>query len=138
MANLKHKEQLEKSRNAQLMEDAKKREDNLNESSQQIKVKEGWWVFFPLPAGRVGRLGVRRRLGSSKAGGKCREKKFLLSPPSLPLPCLEYCSYHNNASSQRDNCDREQPEAMSNTLTFPFLARTRAQDAALGESAQGR
>ncbi|XP_029681676.1 ELKS/Rab6-interacting/CAST family member 1-like isoform X2 [Takifugu rubripes] len=37
MANLKHKEQLEKSRNAQLMEDAKKREDNLNESSQQIK-----------------------------------------------------------------------------------------------------
>lgn len=38
VANLKHKEQLEKSRNAQLMEDAKKREDNLNESSQQIKV----------------------------------------------------------------------------------------------------
>uniref|UniRef100_A0A674MTI3 ELKS/RAB6-interacting/CAST family member 1 n=1 Tax=Takifugu rubripes TaxID=31033 RepID=A0A674MTI3_TAKRU len=40
MANLKHKEQLEKSRNAQLMEDAKKREDNLNESSQQIKVED--------------------------------------------------------------------------------------------------
>lgn len=38
VANLKHKEQLEKSRNAQLMEEAKKREDNLNESSQQIKV----------------------------------------------------------------------------------------------------
>ena len=38
VANLKHKEQLEKNRNAQLMEDAKKREDNLNESSQQIKV----------------------------------------------------------------------------------------------------
>ncbi|XP_068162729.1 ELKS/Rab6-interacting/CAST family member 1-like isoform X2 [Antennarius striatus] len=37
VANMKHKEQLEKSRNAQLMEDAKKREDNLNESSQQIK-----------------------------------------------------------------------------------------------------
>uniref|UniRef100_A0A8C9ZN69 ELKS/RAB6-interacting/CAST family member 1 n=1 Tax=Sander lucioperca TaxID=283035 RepID=A0A8C9ZN69_SANLU len=37
VANLKHKEQLEKSRNAQLMEDAKKREDNLNESSQQIQ-----------------------------------------------------------------------------------------------------
>uniref|UniRef100_A0A4W6EI50 ELKS/RAB6-interacting/CAST family member 1 n=1 Tax=Lates calcarifer TaxID=8187 RepID=A0A4W6EI50_LATCA len=37
VANLKHKEQLEKSRNAQLMEEAKKREDNLNESSQQIK-----------------------------------------------------------------------------------------------------
>lgn len=48
MANLKHKEQLEKSRNAQLMEDAKKREDNLNESSQQIKVKEGC-CFFPSP-----------------------------------------------------------------------------------------
>lgn len=38
VANLKHKEQMEKSRNAQLMEEAKKREDNLNESSQQIKV----------------------------------------------------------------------------------------------------
>ncbi|XP_042367579.1 ELKS/Rab6-interacting/CAST family member 1-like isoform X3 [Plectropomus leopardus] len=37
VANLKHKEQVEKSRNAQLMEDAKKREDNLNESSQLIK-----------------------------------------------------------------------------------------------------
>ncbi|XP_008398964.1 ELKS/Rab6-interacting/CAST family member 1-like isoform X11 [Poecilia reticulata] len=37
VANLKHKEQLEKNRNAQLMEDAKKREDNLNESSQQIQ-----------------------------------------------------------------------------------------------------
>lgn len=39
VANLKHMEQLEKSRNAQLMEDAKKREDNLNESSLQIKVR---------------------------------------------------------------------------------------------------
>ncbi|XP_049617594.1 ELKS/Rab6-interacting/CAST family member 1 isoform X2 [Syngnathus scovelli] len=37
VANLKHKEQLEKSKNAQLMEEAKKLEDNLNESSQQIK-----------------------------------------------------------------------------------------------------
>ncbi|XP_063761717.1 ELKS/Rab6-interacting/CAST family member 1-like isoform X4 [Eleginops maclovinus] len=37
MSNLKHKEQLEKSRNAQMMDDAKKREDNLNQSSQQIK-----------------------------------------------------------------------------------------------------
>uniref|UniRef100_A0A8C5HJX2 ELKS/Rab6-interacting/CAST family member 1-like n=1 Tax=Gouania willdenowi TaxID=441366 RepID=A0A8C5HJX2_GOUWI len=37
VANLKHKEQVEKSKNAQLMEEAKKREDNLNESSQQIK-----------------------------------------------------------------------------------------------------
>lgn len=53
MANLKHKEQLEKSKNAQLMEDAKKREDNLNESSQQIKVcGEG---------GEEGRTGRYRR-----------------------------------------------------------------------------
>ncbi|XP_032360660.1 ELKS/Rab6-interacting/CAST family member 1 isoform X5 [Etheostoma spectabile] len=37
VANLKQKEQLEKSRNAQLMEDAKKREHNLNENSQQIQ-----------------------------------------------------------------------------------------------------
>ncbi|XP_061768297.1 ELKS/Rab6-interacting/CAST family member 1-like isoform X6 [Nerophis ophidion] len=37
VANLKHNEQMEKSKNVQLMEEAKKREDNLNESSQQIK-----------------------------------------------------------------------------------------------------
>ncbi|XP_077449857.1 ELKS/Rab6-interacting/CAST family member 1-like isoform X2 [Stigmatopora argus] len=37
VSNLKHKEQMEKSKNAQLMEEAKKREDNINESSQQIK-----------------------------------------------------------------------------------------------------
>ncbi|XP_061920952.1 ELKS/Rab6-interacting/CAST family member 1-like isoform X7 [Entelurus aequoreus] len=37
VANLKHNEQVEKSKNVQLMEEAKKREDNLNESSQQIK-----------------------------------------------------------------------------------------------------
>uniref|UniRef100_A0A3P9L768 ELKS/RAB6-interacting/CAST family member 1 n=1 Tax=Oryzias latipes TaxID=8090 RepID=A0A3P9L768_ORYLA len=40
VANMKHKEQLEKSRNTQLMEEAKMREDNLNESSQQIKVED--------------------------------------------------------------------------------------------------
>lgn len=38
VANLKHKEQVEKNKNAQLMEEARKREDNINESSQQIKV----------------------------------------------------------------------------------------------------
>uniref|UniRef100_A0A3Q3FLP4 ELKS/RAB6-interacting/CAST family member 1 n=1 Tax=Labrus bergylta TaxID=56723 RepID=A0A3Q3FLP4_9LABR len=37
VANMKHKEQIEKNKNAQLMDEAKKREDNLNESSQQIK-----------------------------------------------------------------------------------------------------
>lgn len=134
MANLKHKEQLEKSRNAQLMEDAKKREDNLNESSQQIKVKEGWCFFPPRRQGRS--VGGETERGSSRQGEVPEEKVSSLT--SIPLPCLEYCSYHNNASSQRDTCDREQPEAMSNTLTFPFLARTRTQDAALGECAQGR
>lgn len=38
VATLKHKEQVEKNRNAQLMEEARKREDNINESSQQVKV----------------------------------------------------------------------------------------------------
>lgn len=38
VASLKHKEQVEKSKNAQLMEEARKREDNMNESSQQVKV----------------------------------------------------------------------------------------------------
>ncbi|XP_017578625.1 ELKS/Rab6-interacting/CAST family member 1 isoform X12 [Pygocentrus nattereri] len=37
VATLKHKEQVEKNKNAQLMEEARKREDNINESSQQIK-----------------------------------------------------------------------------------------------------
>ncbi|KAM9467724.1 ELKS/Rab6-interacting/CAST family member 1 isoform 2-T2 [Clarias gariepinus] len=37
VATLKHKEQVEKNRNAQLMEEARKREDNITESSQQVK-----------------------------------------------------------------------------------------------------
>ncbi|KAL0967212.1 hypothetical protein UPYG_G00249250 [Umbra pygmaea] len=37
MSSLKHKEQVEKSKNAQLLEEVRKREDNLNESSQQVK-----------------------------------------------------------------------------------------------------
>lgn len=42
VANLKHKEQVEKSKNAQLMEEARKREDNISESSQQVQVKYTW------------------------------------------------------------------------------------------------
>lgn len=38
VASLKHKEQVEKSRNARLMEEARKREDNMSETSQQVKV----------------------------------------------------------------------------------------------------
>ncbi|XP_077371780.1 ELKS/Rab6-interacting/CAST family member 1-like isoform X1 [Festucalex cinctus] len=37
VASLKHKEQVEKSKNARLMEEAKKREDNMSESSLQVK-----------------------------------------------------------------------------------------------------
>ncbi|XP_062373923.1 ELKS/Rab6-interacting/CAST family member 1-like [Sardina pilchardus] len=37
VANLKHKEQVEKSKNAQLLEEVRKREDNITESSQQVK-----------------------------------------------------------------------------------------------------
>ncbi|XP_029552471.1 ELKS/Rab6-interacting/CAST family member 1-like isoform X2 [Salmo trutta] len=37
VASLKHKEQVEKSRNARLVDEAKKREDNISESSQQVK-----------------------------------------------------------------------------------------------------
>lgn len=39
VASLKHKEQVEKSKNARLMEEARKREDNMSESSQQVKVR---------------------------------------------------------------------------------------------------
>lgn len=47
VASLKHKEQVEKSKNARLMEEARKREDNLSENSQQVKVScssssSGW------------------------------------------------------------------------------------------------
>uniref|UniRef100_H3D3I9 ELKS/RAB6-interacting/CAST family member 1a n=1 Tax=Tetraodon nigroviridis TaxID=99883 RepID=H3D3I9_TETNG len=40
VASLKHKEQVEKSKNARLMEEARKREDNLSENSQQVKMEE--------------------------------------------------------------------------------------------------
>ncbi|XP_068458852.1 ELKS/Rab6-interacting/CAST family member 1-like isoform X2 [Clinocottus analis] len=37
VASLKHKEQVEKSRNARLVDEARKREDNMSESSQNVK-----------------------------------------------------------------------------------------------------
>nr|XP_005989506.1 PREDICTED: ELKS/Rab6-interacting/CAST family member 1 isoform X8 [Latimeria chalumnae] len=37
VANLKHKEQVEKKKNAQLLEEARRREDNLNDSSQLLQ-----------------------------------------------------------------------------------------------------
>uniref|UniRef100_UPI001EAE997A ELKS/Rab6-interacting/CAST family member 1-like n=1 Tax=Oncorhynchus gorbuscha TaxID=8017 RepID=UPI001EAE997A len=37
VAQLKHKEQVEKSKNAQLVQEVRKRDDNLNESSQHVK-----------------------------------------------------------------------------------------------------
>ncbi|XP_029455780.1 ELKS/Rab6-interacting/CAST family member 1 isoform X14 [Rhinatrema bivittatum] len=40
VANLKHKEQVEKKKSAQLLEEARRREDNLNDSSQQLQVEE--------------------------------------------------------------------------------------------------
>lgn len=42
VASLKHKEQVEKSKNARLMEEARKREDNLSENSQQVKVSRSF------------------------------------------------------------------------------------------------
>lgn len=44
VASLKHKEQVEKSKNARLMEEARKREDNLSENSQQVKVSRAFHV----------------------------------------------------------------------------------------------
>ncbi|XP_067445583.1 ELKS/Rab6-interacting/CAST family member 1-like isoform X2 [Thunnus thynnus] len=40
VASLKHKEQVEKSKNARLMEEARKREDNLSENSQQDTLRQ--------------------------------------------------------------------------------------------------
>ncbi|XP_069717025.1 ELKS/Rab6-interacting/CAST family member 1 isoform X7 [Phaenicophaeus curvirostris] len=40
VANLKHKEQVEKKKSAQMLEEARRREDNLNDSSQQLQVEE--------------------------------------------------------------------------------------------------
>lgn len=58
VASLKHKEQVEKSRNARLVDEARKREDNMSESSHLVKVRACGslsWTFhqneFPhLPA----------------------------------------------------------------------------------------
>lgn len=47
VASLKHKEQVEKSKNARLMEEARKREDNLSENSQQVKVSNNRMWFTP-------------------------------------------------------------------------------------------
>lgn len=48
VANLKHKEQVEKKKSAQMLEEARRREDNLNDSSAQLQVRtqENWkdWV----------------------------------------------------------------------------------------------
>lgn len=51
VANLKHKEQVEKKKSAQMLEEARRREDNLNDSSAQLQVRaqslqgvgEGLW-----------------------------------------------------------------------------------------------
>lgn len=40
VANLKHKEQVEKKKSAQMLEEARRREDNLSDSSQQLQVKQ--------------------------------------------------------------------------------------------------
>nr|XP_019566875.1 PREDICTED: ELKS/Rab6-interacting/CAST family member 1 isoform X13 [Rhinolophus sinicus] len=40
VANLKHKEQVEKKKSAQMLEEARRREDNLNDSSAQLQVEE--------------------------------------------------------------------------------------------------
>ncbi|XP_078270752.1 ERC protein 2 isoform X8 [Rhinoraja longicauda] len=40
VANLKHKEQMDKKKNAQLLEEARKREDNLTDNSQHMELEE--------------------------------------------------------------------------------------------------
>lgn len=50
VANLKHKEQVEKKKSAQMLEEARRREDTLSDSSQQLQVGRG-----PGP-GRAGSL----------------------------------------------------------------------------------
>lgn len=44
VASLKHKEQVEKSKNARLMDEARKREDNVSENSQQVKVSHAFHI----------------------------------------------------------------------------------------------
>lgn len=39
VANLKHKEQVEKKKSAQMLEEARRREDSLNDSSAQLQVR---------------------------------------------------------------------------------------------------
>ena len=50
VANLKHKEQVEKKKSAQMLEEARRREDTLSDSSQQLQVGRGpgpWASRFP-------------------------------------------------------------------------------------------
>lgn len=60
VANLKHKEQVEKKKSAQMLEEARRREDSLSDSSQQLQVRaQGWrsarqelvlhYLLFALP-----------------------------------------------------------------------------------------
>lgn len=43
VANLKHKEQVEKKKSAQMLEEARRREDSLSDSSQQLQVEPPVW-----------------------------------------------------------------------------------------------
>lgn len=49
VANLKHKEQVDKKKNAQLLEEARRREDNLADGSHQLQVRHSTaliWIFI--------------------------------------------------------------------------------------------
>lgn len=72
VASLKHKEQVEKKKSAQMLEEARRREDTLSDSSQQLQVGEG-------PGGGLGR-------GPGLAGPSPLAKRLSASSPSALFP----------------------------------------------------
>ncbi|KAJ7418018.1 ELKS/Rab6-interacting/CAST family member 1 [Willisornis vidua] len=74
VANLKHKEQVEKKKSAQMLEEARRREDNLNDSSQQLQM-----ICLQLRLGREKHVLVGVELGWLKGCGS-KQVVFTWSP----------------------------------------------------------
>ena len=71
VASLKHKEQVEKKKSAQMLEEARRREDTLSDSSQQLQVGEG-------PGGELG--------GGPGSAGPSPQARGSLHPHLPPFP----------------------------------------------------
>lgn len=68
VANLKHNQQIEKKKNAQLLEEVRRREDNMTDNSQHLQVscfivylsKSPWTYFLFHPGGIVSYIQIKK------------------------------------------------------------------------------